>query len=208
MHNKNRPLAVLFDADGVIQRSPPDWMARIERLSRDPERTGAFLADVFKAGRASLCGEGDFEESLAVVLRHWNSKASVSEALDAWKMIEPDDDVLRMIDALRSSGTIVGLATNQQKFRADYMMKTLGYEDRFDYVFCSCYLGLAKPSEEYFLAALSTLDLNAREVLFIDDDEQNVEVARSIGMKADQFHLDSGIATLESLVSKHGLRNP
>lgn len=98
--------AVLFDADGVVQRSKPDWLRRLKQLCGDPDRVEQFLTDVFDAELPCLVGADDFESSLAKVLKQWNSAATASDALNIWTMIDPDDAVFELIQALRSNGTI------------------------------------------------------------------------------------------------------
>ncbi len=97
--------AVLFDADGVVRRTKPDWLSRLKQLCGDPDRV-QFLTDVFDAELPCLVGAGDFESSIAKVLKQWNSAATASDALNIWTMIDPDDTVFELIRALRSNGTI------------------------------------------------------------------------------------------------------
>jgi putative hydrolase of the HAD superfamily len=197
--------AVLFDADGVVQRQKPDWLSRLKQLCGDPDRVEQFLTDVFDAELPCLVGADDFESSLTKVLKQWNSAATASEALNIFTMIDPDDTVFELIRALRSNGTLVALATNQQQYRANYMLNELGYADEFDQVFCSCHLGHAKPSANYFMKALEILDLPAASALFIDDHEENVEAAKKVGLHAARYRLDEGIAAMVRLLNSYGL---
>ena len=64
--------AVLFVADGVVQRRPREWKGALgERLdfSGDP---GGFLEDVFEAEQSALEGQSDFTQELSQVLSRWN----------------------------------------------------------------------------------------------------------------------------------------
>ena len=189
------------DADGVVQTTRSSWLERLKQLCGDPGRVEQFLADVFEAERPCLTGNGDFAESLSQVLRRWNSSATVSEALRVWTMIEPDADAFRLIRGLRSNGTLVALATNQQRYRAAYMLDDL----EFDHVFCSCDLGHAKPAPEYFSAALDILALPATSVLFIDDHDANVEAARRTGLRAHRYTVDEGAPVMARLLESYGL---
>ena len=197
--------AVLFDADGVVQQTGPDWLGALKRLCGDADRAEDFLAEVFAAERPCLLGEGDFAESLDAVLKRWNSRATTAEALRVWTMIEPDQLVFERVRALRSRGVLVALATNQQAYRADHMLDALGYAREFDSVFCSCHMGHAKPSTEYFLAALDELKLPPERVLFVDDHDANVEAAKSVGMLSSRFHLSQGARALDDLLFNFGL---
>ena len=59
--------AVLFDADGVIQRPSQDWWSRLTSLV--PADADAFVADLMAAEKPSLVGKGDFRDAVAEVLR-------------------------------------------------------------------------------------------------------------------------------------------
>lgn len=200
--------AVLFDADGVVQRTKPGWLDEVGRLCGNPEDVENFIQDVFKAEEPCLLGEGDFEASLSSVLQKWDSPVSIGEALRIWTMIDPDDAVLGLIRAIRTNGTCVALATNQQRHRADFMLNVLGYTDEFDHILCSCFIGHAKPSVEYFRTSVELLGLPAEKMLFIDDHDKNVESARVAGLQSQRFHLDDGLEALQSILERYGVTVP
>ncbi|MEM9621727.1 MAG: HAD-IA family hydrolase [Pseudomonadota bacterium] len=197
--------AVLFDADGVLQRTRPGFLQALGRLCGDPANAEAFVKDVFKAETPCLVGQGDFVDSLARVLEKWQSPTSVDDALQIWSMIDPDPTAFDLIRSLQNKGTIVALATNQQAYRANLMLKELGYENEFDHLLCSCFIGHAKPSEAYFAQAVHQLDITAHEMLFIDDHDANVEAATAAGLRANQYHLDQGPDVLRDILAQHGL---
>jgi putative hydrolase of the HAD superfamily len=196
------PAAVLWDADGVIQRPDRDWWSRLTSLV--PSDSDAFLADLMAAERPTLVGKGDFPETVAEVLRRWNSTARVEDALEAWHWFEAVPEVIELIGSLRAAGVGCHLATNQQAYRREIMVER-GYGDWFDHSFYSCDLGLAKPDPAYFRAILGTLDLPASSVLFIDDNEANVAGALSTGLRAEHYDLSQGVPALEELLRRYGL---
>ncbi|MEM8769984.1 MAG: HAD-IA family hydrolase [Pseudomonadota bacterium] len=196
---------LLLDADGVVQQPPADWRQGLAALCGQPGAEEAFLADVFRAEGPALRSPVDFAPRLAEVLERWRSPASVEEALLHWHRIEPDGAVLSLVSMLRERGTVVGLATNQQRRRADYMIEALGYAERFDGLFFSYRIGYAKPETGYFEAVLAELDRRPEEVLFLDDHEANVDAARSLGLAAEVFELSQGIAAMETVLQAHGL---
>jgi HAD superfamily hydrolase (TIGR01509 family) len=54
-------------------------------------------------------------------------------------------------------------------------------------VVCSGEVGVAKPDEGIFRIALERLGLDPADVLFIDDTEEHVLAARSLGMNGHHF---------------------
>src|SRR2546425_3967167 len=183
--------AVLFDADGVIQRPTIDWWSRL--TSFVPADGAAFVADLMEAERPSLVGKGDFREAVAEVLQRWNSPVSVDEAIEPWSWFAAEPFVVKLIAQLRADGIGCHLATNQHAYRRAIMQDERGYGEWFDHTFYSCDLGLAKPDPAYFRTILGTLDLPASSVLFIDDNVANVAAASSVGLRAEVYDLTSGV---------------
>ncbi|WP_327636332.1 HAD-IA family hydrolase [Kribbella sp. NBC_00482] len=197
------PSAVLFDADGVVQRPDRDWWSQLTSLV--PSGGDAFVADLMEAEKPALVGKVDFRDALADVLRRWNSPASIDEALEPWTWFVAEPEVIRLIQSLRAAGIGCHLATNQQGYRRAVMQDERGYGAWFDRTFYSCDLGLAKPDPAYFRAILGELDLPASSVLFIDDNVDNVEAASSVGLRAEVYDLSSGVPALVELFRRHGL---
>lgn len=129
----------------------------------------------------------------------------VQDALRIWNQIEPNADVLNLVGALRASGVVVALATNQQAYRANYMTNALGYQRHFDKLLYSCELGHAKPSADYFASALTRVAIEPTATLFIDDSGANVSSARECGLGAEVFHVSEGIGRLRKILDEYGL---
>jgi HAD superfamily hydrolase (TIGR01509 family) len=195
--------AVLFDADGVIQRPTIDWWSRL--TSFVPADGAAFVADLMEAEKPSLVGKGDFKEAVAEVLRRWNSAVSVDDAIEPWSWFAAEPFVVELIAQLRAAGVACHLATNQHAYRRAIMQDERGYGEWFDQTFYSCDLGLAKPDPAYFRAILQAIDVPASSVLFIDDNESNVAAAASVGLHAEEYDLESGTSVLVDLLHQYGL---
>ena len=198
--------AVLFDADGVVQRPSRDWWSRLTSLV--PTDGDAFVADLMAAEKPSLVGKGDFRDAVAEVLQRWNSPVSIDEALEPWRWFEAEPAVVEMIGQLRAAGIGCHLATNQQAYRRAIMQDERGYGAWFDQTFYSCDVGLAKPDPAYFRAILAAIDVPASSVLFIDDNENNVAAALGVGLRAEVYDLSAGVEALAELLRRYGLPIP
>lgn len=201
----SRISAVLFDADGVIQRPSSTWRTNLVRLCPDPARANEFLNELFTAERPCFDGTEDFRRTLGEALARWGRADAVDEALAVWTEIEPDPHILEVVAELRRNDIEVALASNQQAIRAKYMSESLAYAQQFDHLFYSCVLGHAKPSEQYFERALQRLSKPGDSVLFLDDREVNVAAARSVGLHAELAQIDHGAAGMRQLLSRYGL---
>jgi HAD superfamily hydrolase (TIGR01509 family) len=196
--------AVLFDADGVIQRPTIDWWSRLTSFA--PAGDGeAFVADLMQAEKPSLVGKGDFRDAVAEVLQRWSLEVRLEDALEPWHWFAAEPAVVSLIGELRAAGIGCHLATNQQAYRRAIMQDERGYGEWFDQTFYSCDLGLAKPDPAYFRAILGTLDVPASSVLFIDDNESNVAGALSVGLHAEVYDLSSGVDALVDLLRRYEL---
>lgn len=200
--------AVLFDADGVLQRPTVRWRQAFERLlgTTDAGSIDAFVTDVSAAELASLTASLGFEDALALVLDRWNCSGRLADALQVFTAIDVYDDVMAAVQTLRCSGVACHLATNQQAHRARHMSEVMGYRSLFDREFYSCYLGVAKPDVEYFAAILRELDLPGQSVLFLDDREVNVTGARQAGLLAATYDGAGGVSALRRALIEFGLQ--
>ena len=164
-----------------------------------------FVRAVFEVETHALAGAADFISGLSGLLLEWQCPGSLQEALAAWTMIEPDSGVTDFIRRLRQRGVGCYLATNQEPHRAAYMSEQLGYCWLFDQEFYSCRIGVAKPAPAYFHSILEQLALPPPDVLFLDDHEVNIDAARTAGMHALQFFVDSGPIHLRQVLGGFGV---
>ncbi|HUO56342.1 MAG TPA: hypothetical protein VMU27_02830 [Candidatus Paceibacterota bacterium] len=82
--------------------------------------------------------------------------------------------------------------TNQEKYRTDYLSNTFEYNDAFDKLFSSAYVRAKKLQAKFFdeiFNYFQTHDssIQKSDVLFWDDDTENIEGARSYGFESRQF---------------------
>jgi putative hydrolase of the HAD superfamily len=203
------PTAVLFDADGVIQRAPADIHMRLTlALGGTAADRDACMADCFAAEAPCLIGAADFAEALTPVLAKWNATCDAAALMAEWRTIEVDRSVLALVGALRRSGVYCGLASNQERYRAGHMSEQLAYREVFDREFYSCHLGHMKPSPAYFQEIVRLAGLDPARTLFIDDRIDNVEAALQAGLQAAQFvlgEIGTGADPMRRLLASYGL---
>ena len=188
--------AILFDADGVVQRpfaARRDAWLELLGSGRDVDK---FVAAIFEVEELALEGQADFIEGLSSILAEWGCQGTVDDALVAWTMIEVDAEIAEIVRSLRRGGLKCCLATNQEPHRADYMSAKLRYAELFDKEFYSCRMGVMKPAGAYFRAILNNIDIPAGNVLFLDDHRINVDAARETGIHAAEFRLEAGLGEL------------
>jgi putative hydrolase of the HAD superfamily len=198
--------AMLWDADGVLQGLPAGWEASMRpavgHLVDDVE---GFLEEAFAAEKATLTGQARWVDVLRGLMARWGIEDAYEDALAVWLTIEPVVESRELLERVRASGVRCYLATNQDIRRGRFMHENLGYADLLDGAFYSYELGLAKPDPAYFEEIVRRLDLPAGDLLFVDDNVANVDSARSVGMRAEKWHVDDGADALRAHLRRHGL---
>ncbi len=188
--------ALLWDADGVLQHAPDGW-----RPVLDAAGGPGFAEEVFAAEGPALRGEATLRDTLAdVLVRFPGASVGVDDLLALWERAVLDDDAMALVAEVRSTGVLAVLATNQQDHRRAWMREALGLDRHFDRVFYSCDMGLLKPDPAYFRHILDDLGLGAHEAAFVDDSADNVESARSVGIRAVHHDPASGPTVLRDEV--------
>lgn len=200
---------ILFDADGVIQTTHPPFLEKLAAIPLDGDSSvEEFVREVAALERSALTGAGDFAASLGELLQLHQSPMNTNNALNLLNLVNVDHGILSAIAEIRRRGVLCCLATNQQRHRAKYMSKTLGYHRLLDVEFYSCHLGIAKPDEAYFERVLDNLGLDANQVLFLDDHQVNVDAAQAVGLSASVFVISPGadnLSALRELLSQYGI---
>lgn len=198
--------AVLFDADGVLQQPVEDGRERLASLCGVDARREEFVRDFLSAEMPCLRGDADMADTIAEVLKKWDSPYSVEQAIETHtKIVAMNPESIEVVHALRKSGVPAYLATNQHEYRARYMSEVFGYADIFDGEFYSCRLGAKKPEPDYFHAVLKSLPYPPERLLFIDDRDQNVAAAQSVGIHGVEYEIGTGVEALRAILKDYGL---
>ena len=180
------PLAVFFDVGSVCLTNGWDHegrraAARHFSLDYDElERRHDALYAEFERGEVELASYLDH----AVFYRDRPFSRDDFEAFMRGRS-KPHQDVLDLVARLRDTGA-VRLATlnNESREINEYRIRRFGLDALFEAFFTSCYLGVRKPAERIFHMALDIVGLDPDRVVFVDDRDENVFVARELGLRA------------------------
>lgn len=199
--------AILFDADGVLQRPTVGWREALVPIlgAADVAEVDPFLRDILETESAHLCAPSGFDAALMETLTKWNCPERFADTAQALNAIRPYDDVIEVVRALRQAGMPCHIASNQQAGRARHMSERLGYKALFVEELYSCRIGFAKPDAAYFNRVLELLDLPSQCLLFIDDRAENVEAAKRAGLAAIVYKGESGAGALQAILTEHGV---
>ncbi|MDE0878839.1 MAG: HAD family phosphatase [Sphingomonas bacterium] len=184
------PTSVIFDVGRVLY----EWDPRIlyERLIDDDRALDAFLRDVVTvewhfqhdAGRpfaetsAELIAQHPEHESL---IAQWGPRFadSVGPAVA---------DMPALVDALEAGDVPLYAITNfSGEFWPPFRHREAAMFDRFRDIVVSGDEKLVKPDPAIYHLALNRFGLEAKDTVFIDDNEANIAGARSVGLIALHF---------------------
>lgn len=180
--------ALLCDLDGVIRHWNGTGRTQAEQTARLPSGTIRRLAYGMEFALANL-GVYSHEEWLGHVQSVLTNQfgPSAATAVDVWAadLGEVDREVADLLLAVRDHGTPVGILTNNTSRLRDDLVQ-LGL-DWFDAVINSAEEGIVKPEPMIYRTAATRLEINPKEILFIDDKRSNVMAAQQVGMYAVKF---------------------
>lgn len=184
-----------LDADGVFQVGVHLGVDLFDGKCSCPEST----LMRFRRLEASHLVVPGFAAALSNLENVWGCPGSV--LLQRHCELDIDFEVLRVVHAARGRFAGVVLATNQTRERLDAMLSFVG-KGWFDACVASCEVGAAKPSSRYFEELLTRVRVLPDEVVFIDDRIENVEAARTMGMRGIRFPRLAGAPAMARLLDE------
>jgi len=176
---------ILIDADGVLIKKTKVFSLRFSEREKIPiETILPFFEGVFQK---CLIGTKDLKWELPKYLKKWKIRESMEGILDFWFSGEAsiNQDVLNKIGILRKSGILCYLVTNNERYRVEYLRNTLNLDSKLDGIFGSYELGFKKPDARFFKEVMARVGKSdPEEIEFWDDDEENIDGAKSLGIKS------------------------
>ena len=178
--------AVLFDMDGTLLDTAPDFVAVCQamRAARDlPPVDEQRIRDVVSGGaRAMVCATFDIEigaegfEALRLeFLERYREHCAV--------LSKPFDGMPELLADIEASRLIWGVATNKPVIFAEPIMQQLNLAERSAVLVCPDHVPRSKPAPDMLLLACEKIGVNPSEVLFVGDDERDIESGRAAGCK-------------------------
>ena len=182
------PQAVVFDWGNVIgfnNRSVVvNFMCESFRFSESEfEAANLEKRKAIKAGKSDIDFWLEFAQKKGIQPpKNWALKytATLKESVGA------DPNMYVLIDQLKENGIRVGMLSNIDD-RYTKLIRDFGFYEPFKPCLLSCEMGLEKPDPKAYELLLQTMNLPAEEIVFIDDKEENVEAAKTIGIDAILF---------------------
>jgi putative hydrolase of the HAD superfamily len=179
---------ILFDGDGVVMKNRDKFFS--QRLAQKQglplETILPFFKNEFKE---CTVGRADLKEELPKYFEIWKWRGTVDELLEFWFDGEKefDEKVIAEIENHRKNGIKIGLVSDNEKYRGEYLLKDVGLAKYFDYIFLSCEIGMNKSNPEFFKKIIEVTGFAPNEIQYWDDDQENIDTARNLGIEAKLF---------------------
>ncbi len=184
--------AVIFDLNGIFIQAP----LLSDRFNKDFGITiGDFLPklkEIMNKTRQPNAG-GSFQY-WKPVLDEWDIHMTEEEFWGYWFGAETvSNDMVNFAKELKGKGIKVFILSNNFKERAEYYGHYPWINEVIDKAYFSWQTGYVKPDPKAWELILEENNLESKECMYFDDQEKNVEAAKSIGITAHIFTNDQDL---------------
>lgn len=178
--------AVLFDMDGTLLDTAPDFVAVCQAMRAahglapaDEQR----IRDVVSGGaRAMVCATFDldagaegFEALRLEFLERYQEHCAV--------LSKPFAGMPELLADIEAAHLKWGVATNKPVCFAEPIMQRLELAGRSAVLVCPDHVARSKPAPDMLLLACEQMGIAPAEVLFVGDDARDIEAGRAAGCK-------------------------
>ena len=182
-----RPIAVVFDMDGVLIdardwhfRALNDALAIFDSAIALDDHLDRFNGLPTKVKLRMLTEDGRLPAHLHHVVEEVKQERTLREAA---RLCFPRVEHLLLIAWLRRQGCKVGVATNSVRQTSTAMLQFAGLLDELDVLVTNEDVARAKPAPDIYLAACDLLGVSPRDTLVIEDHPYGVTAAEAAGCR-------------------------
>jgi epoxide hydrolase-like predicted phosphatase len=177
---------LIFDVGGVIDNFDEsmyiDFITKRLHIDHDEFRDALIpLLDSMELGNSTL----------ADMMDRLSRKFGVSKKALEWdsafeRLNSVNWDVINLINRL-SKKYRVAILTNVSRSRHIVKMEQYLEKVKYERLFTSCYLRMAKPDPKFYRFVLKEMGVKPDEAIFVDNLKKNTDGAERVGIKSIQF---------------------
>jgi putative hydrolase of the HAD superfamily len=181
---------ILWDVGGVLLTNGWDQQQRdgvLARFHLDRSDFNRRHAEVFDAWEKDQMGVDEYLRHTVFYEPRSFTQAEFFEAMRGETHVLPDSaiGILRQIAA--SEAYVLATVNNESRAMNEFRLTQFKLIDLFDAFFGSCYLGLRKPDRKIYQVALDVLQRDPEDCVFVDDRQENVAAAVSLGIHGIRY---------------------
>jgi putative hydrolase of the HAD superfamily len=181
--------AVIFDfGDVLVRTEDPSGQQKWEKKLGLPEGELAKVVFESEVADRSMIGqatETDVWRSVATTFC-LNTEQLLELQLDFWSGWQLDADLVDFLRNLRP-GYKTAILSNAWPGTREVFTERLKLDQAVDEMIISAEEGVAKPDPRIYQIAISRLEVQPEESVFVDDLAENVQGAQAFGMQGIQF---------------------
>ena len=178
--------AVLFDMDGTLLDTAPDFIAICQAMLAErslPAVDDQLIRDVISGGARAMVSAAfaispeapAFEALRLEFLERYQTDCAVHTRLF--------EGMAELLEDIEAAKLIWGVVTNKPVRFAEPIMQQLGLAQRSAILICPDQVTRSKPAPEPLTLACKTLGLEPASVLFVGDDLRDIESGRDAGTR-------------------------
>lgn len=184
---------IIFDVDWVLFNNKPIENILKEKYRVDSKKLENFFASDFQD---CLVWKQNLIQKLPELLKDWKLDFDVNDFLDFWFDSDTvyDTELIEYIKEQKQLWIKLFIWTNNEINRIHRLEKVDFVRNNFDKIYSSAMLWVAKPNVKYFELMYNDIYekhwIKKNELVFIDDNENNVKSANNYWLKSFIYKKD------------------
>jgi HAD superfamily hydrolase (TIGR01509 family) len=193
--------AVIFDLNGVFIQGPKLSEVFRDKFGVPVEEFLPVLKEIM--AKIRLPNAGDSFLHWQPHFQRWGLNLGKEEFFAFWFGLEKEaPEMIVLARELKNKGLKLLIHSNNFAERADFYDKTFPFlGEVFDKVYYSWQTGFVKPDPRGYRLLLSENNLESAECLYFDDKQENIDIAKSLGLNSFMF---TGIDGLKEILRQFG----
>lgn len=158
---------LILDIDGVVIIGGERFSSRFSRQFNVPY--GEVLKFFKNEFRKCIIGTADLKKVIRPYLKKWGWKKSLKSLLKYWFEGESavNWEIISYVKRLRDRGIKCYIATNQERYRSEFIKNIMKLNTMFDDMFFSWEMGVKKTETKYYKEMMKKLGIdNPKNILF------------------------------------------
>ncbi len=203
-----KPLAVVFDNDGLLLDTEPCWTSAQEALFRSRGQVFDLAAKHALVGTSPRTAAPILERLLTQPHSGQSHSGQVlSDEMYSLALVEisngasPRPGAVELVARLRSAGVPAAVASNAPRRHLLAGLRRVGMQDAFDVVLGVDDVGQPKPAPDLYLAACRALKVAPAAAVALEDSPPGVAAARAAGLRVIGIPSVPGVLLAADLVA-------
>ncbi len=198
--------AITFDLDGVyFINGKSNFVRNLANLGIDESEAKRVFLQSDQMNKFYKTGEIGDEEFWTWAAAEWNINKSWQELIELLiSGYQVDENVRDIVKKVRGSGYKTLICSNNFPARIEGLDKRFGFLSDFDAAALSYQVGVCKPDSGIFKELINLSGVEAGEIVFSDDNQENIKSAADLGIET---FLYTGFSEFMTTLNTKGVKS-